>query len=95
LHHMGPLLADGIGGTSIGYGLAAGDQWRTTPLWGLSFRTVYLHDGRDNSLMQAIEDHFSLSNGTYPDSEANQVITNFNNLAPQDQMDLLTFLNEL
>jgi CxxC motif-containing protein (DUF1111 family) len=32
LHHMGPLLADGIGGTSIGYGLAAGDQWRTTPL---------------------------------------------------------------
>jgi CxxC motif-containing protein (DUF1111 family) len=95
LHHMGPLLADGIGGSSIGYGLAAGDQWRTTPLWGLSFRTVYLHDGRDNSLMQAIEDHFSLSNGTYPDSEANQVITNFNNLSPQDQSDLLAFLNSL
>ncbi len=90
LHHMGPLLADGIP-----LGQAAGDQWRTAPLWGLSFRTVYLHDGRDNSLMQAIEDHFSLANGKYPASEANQVITNFNNLSPSDQADLLTFLNSL
>jgi len=95
LHHMGPNLADGIGGTAIAYGQAAGDQWRTAPLWGLSFRTVYLHDGRDNTLMQTIEDHFSLANGTYPASEANQVITNFNNLSPQDQADLISFISSL
>ena len=95
LHHLGPLLADGIGGSAAGFGQATGDQWRTAPLWGLSFRTVYLHDGRDNSVMQAIEDHFSLANGTYPASEANQVITNFNNLSPSDQADLITFINSL
>ena len=90
IHHMGPLLADGIQ-----MGQANGDQWRTTPLWGLSFRTVYLHDGRDFSVMQAIEDHFSLANGTYPASEANQVITNFNALSPQDQADLISFIDSL
>jgi CxxC motif-containing protein (DUF1111 family) len=90
IHHMGPLLSDGIQ-----LGQAAGDQWRTVPLWGLSFRNVYLHDGRDSSVMQAIEDHFSTGNGTYPDSEANQVINNFNALSPQDQADLISFINSL
>jgi CxxC motif-containing protein (DUF1111 family) len=95
LHHMGSLLADGIGGSAAGFGQATGDQWRTVPLWGMSFRTVYLHDGRDSSVMQAIEDHFSLANGTYPASEANEVINNFNNLSPQDQADLISFVNSL
>ena len=93
LHHMGSGLADGIDGK--GFGQAIGDQFRTAPLWGLSFRAVYLHDGRANNVMQAIEDHFSLANGTYPASEANQVITNFNNLSPQDQADLISFINSL
>ena len=93
LHHMGSGLADGINGK--GFGQATGDQFRTEPLWGLSFQAIYLHDGRDNNVMQAIEDHFNLANGTYPASEANQVITNFNSLSPLDQADLISFINSL
>ena len=104
IHHMGPGLADCMqlptplpsGGTQ-----ADGDQWRTAPLWGLSTRTVYLHDGRTTDLMTAIEDHLSFAGAsacgnTYPDdSEANQVINNFNALSTLDQGDLLAFINSL
>jgi CxxC motif-containing protein (DUF1111 family) len=95
IHHLGPALAD-----CMQFGQANGDQWRTTPLWGLSTRPLYLHDGRATDLMSAIEDHFSTA-GTascgniYPDSEANQVINNFNALSPSDQADLITFINSL
>jgi CxxC motif-containing protein (DUF1111 family) len=85
LHHMGTGLADGIQ-----FGMASGDQFRTTPLWGLSFRTVYLHDGRAMSVMTAIEDH-SVNN----DGEAAQVIQGFNALSPLDQADLIAFINSL
>jgi len=45
----------------------------------------------------AIEDHYSLGNGVYPASEANAVITNFNNLNPAttDAQDLINFLRSL
>jgi CxxC motif-containing protein (DUF1111 family) len=82
------------------FGQANGDQWRTTPLWGVSTRPLYLHDGRAADLMTAIEDHFSTA-GTaacgniYTDSEANQVINNFNALSPSDQADLIAFVNSL
>ena len=85
LHHMGTGLADGFP-----FGMATGDQFRTTPLWGLSFRTVYLHDGRANNLTSAILDHSV--NG---DGEAAQVIQNFNALSPQDQADLVAFISSL
>jgi len=32
---------------------------------------------------------------TYVDSEANQVISNFNALSPSDQSDLIAFINSL
>jgi CxxC motif-containing protein (DUF1111 family) len=85
LHHMGTGLADGFP-----FGLATGDQFRTTPLWGLSFRTVYLHDGRANNLTMAIQDH-----SVNADGEAAQVIQNFNALSPQDQADLIAFISSL
>ncbi len=85
LHHMGTGLADGFP-----FGMANGDQFRTTPLWGLSFRTVYLHDGRANNLTSAIQDHSV--NG---DGEAAQVVQNFNALSPQDQADLIAFISSL
>jgi CxxC motif-containing protein (DUF1111 family) len=72
------------------FGQADGTQFRTTPLWGLSLRTLYLHDGRTNSLMTAIEDH-ALSS----DSEAVDVVAAFNGLTTQEQSDLITFLNTL
>jgi len=95
IHHMGPGLAD-----CMQFGQAQGDQWKTTPLWNLSSRTVYLHDGRTTDLTTAIQLHQSFSGqaacgNTYPDSEANTVIDNFNALSPTDMSTLLGFLGTL
>ena len=92
VHHMGPLLAD-----SVPQGQAAGDEFRTAPLWGIGQRFFFLHDGRTTDIVQAILDHQSTGNGTYPDSEANTVINNFLNLKPTttDQQDLINFLRSL
>jgi CxxC motif-containing protein (DUF1111 family) len=81
LHDMGPGLADGIE-----LFLAKSSQWRTTPLWALSTRTVYLHDGRTTDLKTAIQAH---------GGEAAKVIDNFNALSTQDQTDLIAFINSL
>jgi CxxC motif-containing protein (DUF1111 family) len=54
-----------------------------------------MHDGRTNNIVTAIEDHFSLGNSTYPASEANQSVTNFNNLNTTNQQDLVNFLRSL
>jgi CxxC motif-containing protein (DUF1111 family) len=54
LHKMGPTLAD-----NILQGAAAGDEFRTAPLWGLGQRIFFLHDGRTSDLVQAIQDHAS------------------------------------
>jgi CxxC motif-containing protein (DUF1111 family) len=48
---MGPDLAD------ICLGLASPSEFRTEPLAGLRFATHFLHDGRADSLEQAIELH--------------------------------------
>ena len=83
------------------FGQAQGDQWRTTPLWGLSTRTVYLHDGRATDLTTAIQMHQSFAGPatacgiTYQDSEANTVIDNFNALSPMDMTTLMDFLATL
>jgi CxxC motif-containing protein (DUF1111 family) len=90
LHHMGPALAD-----NITQGVAAGDEFRTAPLWGLGQRVFFLHDGRTADLIQAIQAHSSAGNGMYPSSEANGVISNYNGLSAQDQQSLLNFLRSL
>ncbi|MDQ6869345.1 MAG: thiol oxidoreductase [Pseudomonadota bacterium] len=56
LHHMGAKLDDGIT-----QGQAERDEFRTAPLWGLGKRIFFLHDGRTRDLVQAIEEHHSLS----------------------------------
>jgi CxxC motif-containing protein (DUF1111 family) len=56
LHHMGAKLDDGIT-----QGQAERDEFRTAPLWGLGKRKFFLHDGRARDLVQAIEEHHSLS----------------------------------
>jgi CxxC motif-containing protein (DUF1111 family) len=84
LHHMGSGLAD-----NIQQGSAAGDEFRTAPLWGLGQRIFFLHDGRTTDLLAAIRQH--TSNG----SEANQVIAAFNALSGEDQQQLLEFLRSL
>ncbi len=82
LHNMGSGLSDGV---TLG-AATSGAQFRTEPLWGLSLRTVYLHDGRTSNLTTAIKDH---------GGEAATVISNFNALSSTDQANLLTFLNSL
>ncbi len=81
LHDMGPGLADGIP-----FGQATGSQWRTTPLWGLSKRLLYLHDARTNNLTTAITSH---------GGEASTAISNFNALSSTDKSNLIAFLNSL
>lgn len=49
LHDMGSELADGIV-----QGVATGTEFRSQPLWGIAADGPFLHDGRADSLEQAI-----------------------------------------
>ena len=84
LHHMGLGLAD-----DIIQGSAGPDQFRTAPLWGLGQRVFFLHDGRTQDLIQAIEQHAS------PGSEAGVVVQRYNHLTEGQKQDLLDFLRSL
>jgi CxxC motif-containing protein (DUF1111 family) len=84
LHDMGNGLADGIS-----QGAAGPREFRTAPLWGLGQRIFFLHDGRTNNLKDAIREHQSTG------SEANAVISKFNNLSEFQKQDLLNFLRSL
>jgi CxxC motif-containing protein (DUF1111 family) len=84
VHHMGTGLND-----NVGQGSAGGDEFRSSPLWGLGQRIFFLHDGRTRNLLTAIAQH--ASNG----SEANTVIANFNALSATNKQNLLNFLRSL
>jgi CxxC motif-containing protein (DUF1111 family) len=90
LHNMGPGLAD-----EIGQGQAAGDEFRTAPLWGLGQRIFFLHDGRTKDLHEAIQEHRSGPSGRYPASEANATVDSFNRLTERQKQDVLNFLRSL
>jgi CxxC motif-containing protein (DUF1111 family) len=84
IHNMGTGLAD-----RVTQGNANGNQFRTAPLWGVGQRVFFLHDGRTNNLLTAIQQHASSG------SEANQVISNFNMLSTTQQQNILNFLRDL
>ncbi len=103
VHHMGATLAD-----NIVQGEAGPDEFRTTPLWGLGQRLFFLHDGRTNDLKVAIQDHFSQAHSDggdnperdsdsrrYEASEANRVISLFNDMTEKDKQAVLDFLRSL
>jgi CxxC motif-containing protein (DUF1111 family) len=90
LHAMGPGLAD-----DILQGGARGDEFRTSPLWGLGKRIFFLHDGRTDDLIEAIRAHRSDGNSKFGPSEANAVVDKFNRLDENDKQDLLNFLRSL
>jgi CxxC motif-containing protein (DUF1111 family) len=97
IHHMGKNLAD-----DITQGLATGDMFRTTPLWGVGQRRFFLHDGRTDDLLKAIRAHAAPAgdcegNNTpcYGPSEANTVIQRFNALPEDDKQAILDFLRSL
>jgi CxxC motif-containing protein (DUF1111 family) len=88
VHHMGSGLAD-----NVSQGAAGPDEFRTAPLWGVGQRIFFLHDGRstpaNGGLLNAIEAHASSG------SEANRVISQFNNLSNTQKQELLNFLRSL
>jgi len=81
LHDMGPALDD-----KIVQGDAAGADWRTTPLVGLSTRLRFLHDGRASTLRAAVFDH---------GGEAAIVRERFFELDPAEQAQIYAFLRTL
>lgn len=81
LHDMGPALDD-----KIVQGDAGGADWRTTPLVGLGTHDRYLHDGRAETLRDAI-----LAHG----GEAEIVRQRFFDLDEAAQRQLLAFLRTL
>ena len=84
VHHMGTGLAD-----DVIQGNAGPDEFRTAPLWGLGKRIFFLHDGRTNNLLNAIQAHSSTG------SEANGSIDAFNRLTAGEKQNILNFLRSL
>ena len=81
LHDMGDNMDD-----SIETGVALGTEFRTQPLWGLRYLSVFLHNASADTLDEAIAAH---------GGEAEAARQAFDALKPDDQQDLLAFLNSL
>jgi hypothetical protein len=67
-------------------GPAGRQEWRTPPLWGLRDGAPYLHDGRADTLEEAIALH---------GGEATRVAQNYFELSPKERMQLQAFLKSL
>jgi CxxC motif-containing protein (DUF1111 family) len=80
LHDMG-TLNDGIAQSG-----ASGHEMRTAPLWGARIRTSFLHDGRAQTLRQAILGH---------DGQGRPARDRFASLGGREQADLLAFIMSL
>jgi CxxC motif-containing protein (DUF1111 family) len=79
LHDMGTNLADGFL-----QGSALGSEFRTAPLWRVSDRGHFLHDGRASTIAGAIEMH---------GGQASAAAAAFSSLSAADRQALLDFLN--
>jgi CxxC motif-containing protein (DUF1111 family) len=80
LHDMGAL------GDGIVQGQAGPRDMRTAPLWGLSSRSAYLHDGRAKSIQDAITAH---------GGQAAAARAGYYRLGPGSRAQLLAFLRSL
>lgn len=87
LHDMGDGLADGRPA-----GDANGQEWRTSPLWGIGLtetvngHTYFLHDGRARNLLEAI-----LWHGGEAEASKQAVVQ----MPPEDRNALIRFLESL
>jgi CxxC motif-containing protein (DUF1111 family) len=77
-------LGDRIG--NFGDQVAVTRRMRTAPLWGLRFRTLFLHDGRTNDLATAITQHAG---------QGAAAASAFNALTTTQKSDLIAFLKSL
>ncbi|GJM24308.1 MAG: hypothetical protein DHS20C16_07230 [Phycisphaerae bacterium] len=81
IHDMGEELADGIE-----QGVAKGNEFRTHPLWGIASVGPYLHDGRADTLADAILMH---------GGEGQAARDAFDAMTETEQGDLIEFLLSL
>ena len=81
LHDMGEEMSDGLE-----QGVALGSEFRTQPLWGVAPVGPYLHDGRADTLAEAILHH---------GGEAQQSRDDFAALTADDQEAVIAFLESL
>lgn len=81
LHDMGEALADGIEQQ-----VASGSEFRTQPLWGVTASAPYLHDGRADTLEDAILHH---------GGEAQASRDAFEALSMAERGDVIAFLDSL
>lgn len=81
VHDMGAGLADGFE-----QGSASGSEFRTAPLWRVSDRHHFLHDGRAKTILDAI-----LAHGD--DGQAAGALAAFKALSASEQLAVLSFLN--
>jgi CxxC motif-containing protein (DUF1111 family) len=87
LHDMGEGLADNRPDHD-----ATGNEWRTTPLWGISYyqtvnkHTFLLHDGRARNIEEAILWH---------GGESEKVINSFKSLSKTERDKVIKFLETL
>ena len=92
LHDMGSeIMGVGLNDNYVS-GLARGNEWRTTPLWGIGLQeivnghTYFLHDGRARNLVEAIMWHGG-------EAEASKNL--FKNMSKEDRDALVAFINSL
>lgn len=81
LHQMGNGLADGLPQNG-----AKGGEWRTAPLWWLSAKKFYLHNGQAKTLDAAIRAH---------GGQAEPVKQSYVNLSGKEKSELMAFLKSL
>jgi CxxC motif-containing protein (DUF1111 family) len=81
LHDMGEELADGVD-----MGVATGSEFRTQPLWGVAAVAPYLHDGRANTLDEAIRLH---------GGEASDSRDAYEAMTDEEREDIIAFLRSL
>lgn len=92
LHDMGSeIMGVGLNDNYVS-GLARGNEWRTTPLWGIGLQekvnghTYFLHDGRARNLVEAIMWHGG-------EGEASKNL--FKKMSKEDRDALISFINSL
>ena len=92
LHDMGSeIMGVGLNDNYVS-GLARGNEWRTTPLWGIGLQqivnghTYFLHDGRARNFVEAIMWHGG-------EGEASKNV--FKNMEKSDRDALVAFLKSL
>lgn len=92
LHDMGSeIMGVGLNDNYVS-GLARGNEWRTTPLWGIGLQekvnghTYFLHDGRARNFIEAIMWHGG-------EGEASKNL--FKNMPKSDRDALVRFLQSL